>query len=340
MRSSYSDGLGRVRRAPWVVAGTYVATVLMAVPLALTLRGMMMEHLGASLAAGAAARGVNFDWWNEFLAQSAGLGQTFVPAILGFAAVLKNLSTVADAEALPTVIASAVVAHAVLSLFLAGGILDRLARNRVVGAAAFFSACGVYFFRFLRLGLVAGLVYWQLFTRVHPWLFDEVLADATRDITVERTAFVYRLGFYALFGAAVLAVNVVMDYAKIRAVVEDRRSMLGALAASLRFIRHHPGAAVGLYLANTLLFLAVVAAYAVAVPPATAPVWAIVGAGQLYILLRVIVRLQFAASQTALFQSRLAHAGYTAAPVPKWPDSPAVEAVSAAGPGATGASTP
>ena len=34
--------------------------------------------------------------------------------------------------------------------------------------------------------------------------------------------------------------------------------------------------------------------------------------GQLYIVLRVVVRLQFAASQTALFQGRLAHAGYTA----------------------------
>jgi hypothetical protein len=49
--------------------------------------------------------------------------------------------------------------------------------------------------------------------------------------------------------------------------------------------------------------------------------------GQLYIVLRVIVRLQFAASQIALFQGRLAHAGYVARPVPRWPDSPAAEAI-------------
>ena len=49
--------------------------------------------------------------------------------------------------------------------------------------------------------------------------------------------------------------------------------------------------------------------------------------GQIYIVLRVVVRLQFAASQTALFQGRLAHAGYVARPVPKWPDSPAAEAI-------------
>jgi hypothetical protein len=40
-----------------------------------------------------------------------------------------------------------------------------------------------------------------------------------------------------------------------------------------------------------------------------------------------MVRLQFAASQIALFQSRLAHAGYVARPLPQWPDSPAAEAL-------------
>ena len=49
--------------------------------------------------------------------------------------------------------------------------------------------------------------------------------------------------------------------------------------------------------------------------------------GQVYIVLRVIVRLQFASSQIALFQGRLAHAGYVARPLPKWPDSPAAEAL-------------
>ncbi len=49
--------------------------------------------------------------------------------------------------------------------------------------------------------------------------------------------------------------------------------------------------------------------------------------GQLYILLRGALRLVFAASQIALFQSRLAHAGYTAQPAPVWPDSPNAEAI-------------
>jgi hypothetical protein len=35
----------------------------------------------------------------------------------------------------------------------------------------------------------------------------------------------------------------------------------------------------------------------------------------------------FWASETALFQRRLAHAGYVAAPIPEWPDSPMADAL-------------
>ena len=59
---------------------------------------------------------------------------------------------------------------------------------------------------------------------------------------------------YALFGAVLVAVNVIFDYAKIRMVVEDRRSAIGALGAALRFIARQPGAVVGLYLLNALVF--------------------------------------------------------------------------------------
>jgi hypothetical protein len=41
----------------------------------------------------------------------------------------------------------------------------------------------------------------------------------------------------------------------------------------------------------------------------------------------VLVQLGFMATSIAFFQGQLAHAGYTAAPVPTWPDSPAVEAI-------------
>ena len=54
--------------------------------------------------------------------------------------------------------------------------------------------------------------------------------------------------------------------------------------------------------------------------------------GQLYIAARLWVKLLFYASETSLFQAGLAHAGYTAAPQPAWPESPAAEAIAHGGP--------
>lgn len=320
------DGLNRVKRAPWLVVGVWLSTLLVAMPLAIVLQEQIGAHLGSSMAAQAAADGVNYDWWNEFLAQTSGVGVSFVPAIIGFAAVIKNISTVADMSAVPTVIAMVVAVYMLVSLFLAGGLVDRLARDRALGAGAFLSACGVYLVRFVRLGLMAAVVYWLLFGPYHAWLFDEVYPAITANVSVERTAFFIRLGLYAAFALPLFAFNILFDYAKIRAVVEDRRSMIGAVVASWRFIRRHPITVWAVYKINALVFLLVIGLYYLIAPDASADTLAF-AIGQLYIVLRVIVRLQFVASQTALFQGRLAHAGYVARPVPKWPDSPAAEAI-------------
>jgi len=320
------DGLNRVKRAPWLVIGVWLSTLLLALPLTLVLQEQIGAHLGSSMAAQAAADGVNYDWWNEFLAQTSGVGASFVPAILGFAAVMKNISTVADASPMPMVIAITVSMYLLVSMFLAGGVIDRLARDHDLGAGAFFSACGVYFVRFIRLGVIAGIVYWAIFGPYHTWLFDEVYPALTENVAVERTAFFIRLGLYAAFLVPLYAFNIIFDYAKIRAVVEDRRSMIGAIVASWRFVRRHAVAVGAVYKINILVFLLVIGLYYLIAPGASADALAF-AIGQLYIVLRVIVRLQFAASQTALFQGRLAHAGYVARPIPKWPDSPAAEAI-------------
>lgn len=328
MLSAFREGLGRVRRAPALVAGVWLSTLLLAVGPALVLHELIEDHLGSSLMADSAATGVNFDWWNEFLAQASGLGQTFTPAVLGFAAVLDNLSRIADHKTLAPVLAGLVATQLLLSLFLAGGLLDRLARDRAVGPAAFFSACGVWFWRFLRLAVLASAVYAFLFGTVHPWLFERLYVSWTRDLDVERQAFAVRLALYAVFTGLVCGANLLFDYAKIRAVVEDRRSMVGALNAAVRFVARQPASTARLYLLNFGLAALIALAYYLLAPGAGAGLVAF-AVGQAYIVLRAVVRLQFMASQTAFFQNQLAHAGYVARSAPRWPDSPAAEAIEA-----------
>lgn len=189
-------------------------------------------------------------------------------------------------------------------LFLWGGILDRLARARVVGSGPFFAACGVYFWRLIRLSVPLAAAYWVIW-REYP----EVPA--------------------AVSIAGLVVAGIVLSYAAVRMVVEDRRSALGAIVASLRFIRRRPIAVLALYGLNIATLLAISMVWTLLMfwtheALSTASSGAAVAAG---LLLQFLGRLALATSAIALFQSSLAHAGYTAAPLPIWPDSPAAEAI-------------
>jgi hypothetical protein len=322
------DGIARVNRAPVVLLCVFLVTLLAALPFSVVMRDALQAHLGNSLVAEQAARGVNVQWWNEFTARAGTLGRTFQPHIIGFAAVLDNLSALADGQARPLPLVWLGACYLLLWLFLSGGVLDRYARARPARSYEFFTACGVYFVRFLRLAPLIALAYYLLFAVVHPMLLDDAFGELTRDVTVERTAFFVRLLLYAIFGVLLVLVNIIFDYAKVRAVVEDRRSMIGAIAAGARFARRNAAAVAGLYLLTGGLFVALLVLYALAAPGAGSTglgTWIGIGIGQLYLLGRLWIRLVFLASETALFQGRLAHAGYVAsAPIAR-PEPPIVD---------------
>jgi hypothetical protein len=328
--SAWVDGARRVTRAPMVLLGVWAVTLLVSLPLTLVLREMIAQHLGSSLAGERAAAGIDYDWMQEFGDQATGIGVTFKPTIIGFAASLDNLSAFLDNTPRPLVIVGAASAYVVLWLFLAGGILDRYAREKATRSYGFFGACGGFFFRFLRLAVVQWLAYALLFGVLHRWLFVRLYPQLTRDLTVERTAFFVRVMLYVAFGVVLAACNLIFDYTKVRAVVEDRRSMMSALGAAVRFIVRNAGAAVSLYALNFLVFLLSIAAYAAIAPGAGGAgpmMWIAFAIGQVYIAARLWVKLLFWASETALFQSRFGHAAYVARPEPAWPDSPAADAI-------------
>ena len=326
--AAWRDGIKRVNAAPLVLAGMFAVTLLVALPLSMALRGMIEAHLDDSLTAGAVADGNDLDWLNEFASQASGLGTTLVPSIVGSSAVLDNLSGLLDNLPMAATIAGVTTAWMVIWSFLSGGVLDRYARQRPTRTHGFFAACGTNFWRFLRLGVLAWLAYGFLFWLMHPWLFGELYPWLTRETTVERTAFLVRAILYLVFGALLIACNLVFDYARIRIVVEDRHSAIGALVAGARFVGRHGGAA-RLYLLNAAMFLVLVIVYAIVSPgaPGGLAIWIALAIGQIYILLRHYVKLLFYASQTAYFQGALAHAAYTAAPQVEWPDSPAAESI-------------
>src|SRR5262245_62030324 len=97
--------------------------------------------------------------------------------------------------------------------FLLGGILDRYARMRPTRAFGFFGACGRHAGAMLRLAALEVLL----------WLVVTNVVDSPAG---------------ALGGLT--GVGLFMSFARVRLVVEDRRSALGAFGAAGRFVTRNP----------------------------------------------------------------------------------------------------
>ena len=315
--AAFADGWGRVLRAPAVLLGVFAVTWLVAFP------AWLLGPFGGG------PFGRAFEMIEGL---PMGFYPAFTPTLLGTERFVRGARAFLANGTLTVGLAAATATTLLVWTFLLGGILDRYARRRPIRVQAFFGASGVFFFRFLRLGAVAVLGYVLLFGVVHPLLFPPdypwVLGVNGADHASPLLTPVYSVFLMlAAFWSAVV------DYARIRAVVEDRRSMLGALLAGWRFVTAHPLKTFGLYLLNAAAFGALLwVAFLVLPGGGETSGSAFAAAASCYVLTRVALKLVFFASQTSLFQRSLAHADYTSAPTILWPESPAAEEIINAAP--------
>jgi hypothetical protein len=291
---AFRDGVGRVNRAPAVLFGVWLMTALPVLPIALAQTANPDQRPTERVVH------IESDTGHRWLRELN--RYTVDPAVdLGSTMGVALRHPIRFASNLTAWMAGAGVRAAFLIqwLFIAGGTIDRYARDRPTRAHGFFAACGVFFFRFLRLGLVAAAV----FVVVSRYLRQPIIS-----------------------AVALACCRFVFDYAQVRAVVEDRRSMIGALRASLSFIRRNWMAAIALYAIDCAAFAAVIGVY-VTVGPGSVGLVPSILLSQVYVLARLWITLIFWSSEAALFQGRFAHAGYVARRAPVWPDSPAAEAM-------------
>lgn len=190
--------------------------------------------------------------------------------------------------------------------FLCGGILDRYARNRPTRGRGFCAASGAHCAALARLGLIAL----GLFAVIYR------MARATAPVP------------YAGAGLLLpaLATSLLITVARVRLVVEDRRSAIGALLAGGRFVRRNAAAVIGVF-----LFYAVLGRGADwigrGIQDLGWPAGITLVVSGAFAVLHCGLVLALYGSETSLFQSRLAHASYTAGPPLEWPESPAAEAI-------------
>src|SRR5579863_1316337 len=187
-------------------------------------------------------------------------------------------------------------------LFLTGGAIDRLARARRVGTAAFFAACGTGFMQFLRMGVVLGGANWLLFHLAVPAALRVMPGLDPSTGWWQPRAVVGAVGLTATYALAIIG-----DYAKVRAIVEDRRGALAAIGAAIRFIWRRPIRVIALYGLNLAVVAIGVTLIAGAVSRLPAGQNALLAAIVVATMLaaQVLARLGFMATSIAFFQGEL-----------------------------------
>ena len=308
--NALANGLRRTLESPLFILGLYFVSLAAALPLAIVMRGILKDSIGASLVDEKLTAGFDLDWYGEFSETAGkGLASTFGPSLTGILPQWSNLERLLDGELLrvqgPILLAA--VGFLLAWAFLAGGILDRYSQpSGLTAPERFFSRCGEFFFRFVRLQALSIFLYWLLFrwlgSPLHRWITDK-----NRDVTEEFTMAVYVFLAYAMVAFVLIVFGMAFDYAKIAIVIEHRRSSVLSVVRGLGFsLKYFPwtfGLYFSLLLVGGLLFFI----YSALAPGPGQTGWGgIVFAflvSQVYLLTRLVLKLWFWAGQATLFVS-------------------------------------
>jgi hypothetical protein len=190
--------------------------------------------------------------------------------------------------------------------FLAGGFVGIYSKDYRPTFTEFLIDGAKYFGKFFRLSLIALLIYYMFFAVVVNWINTAIPRWTQLDAS-ETVPFTY----YMIRDVAVLFVIsllfMIFDYARIRIVVDDRTSVLGAAGAGARFAFSHFLNTYGLYLLLTVIGLLLIVIYAVLekiIPQESYwPLVFLFFVQQFYMLARFFLKGSFYACQTDLYRT-------------------------------------
>ncbi len=307
---SLVTGLSQVFVSPGLVLGIYLLSLVVALPLAVGMRGTLESSIGSSLVDEKLTAGFDLGWYGEYSSGARGLERTFTPAVTGILPQMRNLEQLLDGGILsvPAPVLLAGILFLLAWAFLAGGILDRYAQPMgATSSEQFFSQCGEHFFRFVRLQAVGLFFYWLIFRWVanplHRWVLD-----SNRDVTQETLIMVHVFSVYALVGLLLILLSMALDYARIVMVTERWRSALLALVRGLGFTLKRFPWTFGLYFVLLAVGGVLLLVYSWIAPGPGQSNWGSLFfafvIGQVYLLARIALKLWFLAAETDLFASQ------------------------------------
>ena len=305
IKRAFLAGLRRTGRTRGMLAGLFFISFVVALPLGVAMSDILESAIGASMVHENLRTGFDMDWYGEFQFGRSDLGTTFSPGIIGAGALLNNVEGLLDGGMFDgkRAVVGLGILYGLLWTFFAGGIIAVYTDAETCSRERFFGASARFFFRFVQLLVIAGILYFLIYRYVGKPLFAGI-PKWTRDWTVERPILFLNMMAYAVVFFLLALVNMVFDYAKIHTVLYDRRNMVAALVRGLMFVLRHPLRTLGLYYLAGVVTLIIMIAYGLIAPgPSQSSMSGVVLAfliGQVYLLARIWTKLLFWASQSAM----------------------------------------
>ncbi len=280
---AFTAGIKRATSEFRMVLLLYVVNLLAVLGLALALRSVLVEGLGATMATSSLMSEMNYTVLQEFLREHWEGANLVFRQLVWFSLIYMLVNTL-----------------------LAGGILTIIReKDTRFSLREFLSGCGTYFFRFLRLFLLFGIlliVCALLWTFVLGVLFDAITAEATSEVTWIISFFV----MVVLFLLPIMIVILIADYAKISTVLSNTHSMLRSAWRAVKFVFRNFIKVVSLQLLMLLIPIVLFVIYLwldLSIGMTTfGTIYLMVLLQQLFILTRVWSRVFFFSGEMELFE--------------------------------------
>ncbi len=311
------DGFGRAIRSKRYLLLIFLANFAIAAAMSYGVARSIEGSLGSSASAETMVDGFDPMWFDGYETEAAGLAATFDPRITGVGAVFDALEGFLSGKVFTgeSAILGAALLYILFWSFLTGGLLWRFQMLR--GEGSFFGNCGRYFPGMFVLGLIGGFGYFATFYWGLPEL-RSLLEEPMRDVVDERQYALYTL---AEFGAVLVAfalIDLIVTYSKIITVVRDVRLLLVLFTPfrALWFLVCHPLRTLGLTLFLAWALAILTGAYGVfghfypdvlelvgLTSGSYGGIAILFGAGQLYILGRIFLKMFYLSSHTTLYEA-------------------------------------
>jgi hypothetical protein len=307
IRRALVEGLNLLLRHKKAVLALYMVNLGLLLVLVMPFMGVLEDSLGSGIYGEKLIRDLDYDWLNLFRERAKGAASTFSPTVTGLGPWFKSQESLLDGGllSLPIEILVMAAVYLLINSYLTGAALGSMVMDpRGTTVKEFFRTGGEFFGRFFRLSLLSVCLFWFLYS----WVVNPVrilVEDLTREASVDTTIFLWKLATYIATMLLFLVVNLVLDYAKIVTVAGDRTSILLAAASGVSFVFGNFQKTVTLYV--TIGFFGVVAICLVSfleggLPQTTAfGILAAFAVQQIYVFLRLGLRLYFYSSETKLF---------------------------------------